>query len=201
MRDVITIDVSHFSRFNPGRRAPVWWGIIGLILIEASVIAAFIATYFYLRLMSDQWPPAGLAPPELFWPSLSLVLLLTSCVAMWWSGKAISANKNAQFIASIFTAVTLASLVLVIRWQQFQEFDFRWDDHVYGSVVWTLSGFHFVHVTSAIVGTAVIGILGLKGYFDARQQIGVIVDTLYWNFVALAWIPLYLVLYWMPRWT
>jgi cytochrome c oxidase subunit 3 len=200
MRDVITVDVSDFSRFNPGRRAPVWWGIIGLILIEASVIAGFIATYFYLRLMSDQWPPPGVSPPELFWPTLSLVLLLISCVAMWWSGKAISSNKNAQFVACVFTAVTLATLVLVIRWQQFQELDFRWDDHAYGSVVWTLSGFHFVHVVSAVVGTAVVGILGLIGYFSPKQQIGVIVDTLYWNFVALAWIPLYLVLYWVPRW-
>lgn len=200
MRDVVTVDASGFSRFNPDRRAPVWWGVLGLVLIEASVVAGFVATYFYLRLMSNEWPPAGVSPPDMLRPSISVGLLLASSAAMLIAGRAISKNKNKPFVILIFTAVALNTLVLVLRWQQFQLFDFRWDDHAYGSVVWTLSGFHFIHVVSAIIGTAVIGILGLKGYFDSRQQIGVIVDTLYWNFVSLAWLPLYLVLYWVPRW-
>lgn len=201
MRETIVFDVSDFSRFNPGRQAPVWWGMVGLILIEASVVGGFIATYFYLRLMSSQWPPAGVTPPELFWPTLSTLLLLTSAVTMWWSSKAIVKEKYNQFVIAIFLSVALAGTVLLLRWQQFQAFDFRWDSHAYGSVVWTISGFHFTHVVSALVGTAVVGILGIKRYFNPRQQIGVIVDTMYWNFVSLVWIPLYVMLYWVPRWT
>jgi cytochrome c oxidase subunit III len=90
-------------------------------------------------------------------------------------------------------------VVLVIRWQQFQNFEFSLDQHVYGSLVWTISGFHFLHVVSAAIGTAVVAILGMMGFFSSTQRIGVVVDTLYWNFVALAWIPFYLILYWVPR--
>jgi cytochrome c oxidase subunit 3 len=48
-------------------------------------------------------------------------------------------------------------------------------------------------------GTAVVFILSLRKYFDKDRQLAVVVDTLYWYFVCVAWIPFYLVLYWAPR--
>lgn len=200
MHERFVIDVSGFSRFNPGRQAPVWWGILGLILIEASVVAGFIVSYFYLRLMSEAWPPSGLDAPPLLLPTLSMLLLLASSGTMWWGSVAIAQARYRQFVWAMFTSVALACTVLVARWHQFQQLDVRWDEHVYGSVVWTLMGFHFIHVVSAAMGTTVVGILGIERYFTPRQQIGVIVDTMYWNFVAVVWIPLYVVLYWVPRW-
>lgn len=200
MREVIVHDVSGLSRLNPDRKAPIWWGILGLIVIEATVVAGFIGTYFYLQLANASWPPPGVEPPALFWPTVTLILLLCSTGTMTWASKALVAEKYRHFNIAVFASIALAGTVLVVRWQQFQAFPFRWDEHAYGSVLWTISGFHFAHVVSALIGTAVVGLLGLKRYFTPRRQIGVVVDTMYWNFVALVWIPLYLVLYWSPRW-
>lgn len=200
MQNIVTVDASRFSRFNPSIRAPVWWGVVGLVVIEAAVVSAFIAAYFYLQLMSDAWPPEGVEPPDMLRPSIAVALLLGSGTAMLLAGKFIRNNRNTPFVIFIWMAVILNCLVLVVRWQQFHVFEFRWDEHAYGSIVWTLTGFHFIHVVSTIIGTAIIGILGMKHYFDPRQQIGVIVDTLYWNFVSLVWIPIYIVIYWTPRW-
>ena len=193
-------DVSDYARLLPDRRAPIWWGIVGLILVETSVIAGFIATYFYLVIMNEAWPPPNVEPSPLVAPTIALGLLLASCLTMWWAGRMVKQGRNTPFVIGVFSSVVLASAVLVLRWEQFQLFAFRWDEHAYGSVVWTITGFHFTHVVSAVIGTAVVGILGLRGFFTPRRQIGVIVDTLYWYFVALAWIPLYVVLYWVPRW-
>ena len=93
----------------------------------------------------------------------------------------------------------MASIVLVLRSLELMAHDFAWDNHPYGSIVWTMTGFHFVHVVSAIVGTAAVTWLAWRGYFTRERQLGVVVDTLYWYFVAGIWIPLYLVLYWEPR--
>lgn len=194
------VDVRDFPRLIPSNKAPIWWGIVGLILIEATVVACFIAAYFYLQIMNAEWPPAGVEPPPLPLPTLSLVLLLASCYTMYLAGKLISKGKQGAFVAAIAASVALASAVLVLRWMQFGLFDFRWDEHAYGSIVWAITGFHFTHVVSAVIGTFVVGILGLMGFFTPARQIGVIVDTLYWYFVGLAWIPFYLVLYWAPRW-
>lgn len=192
-------DACALTRLSHSRGAPIWWGIIGLILIELSVVSAFSISYFYLQMMNETWPPPGFAPESLTLPTLTLALMLTSCVTMYLASKAIDNNKVSHFVIYTFTSVALAGTVLLLRWQQFGEFDVRWDEHVYGSLLWTISGFHFIHVVSAAIGTAVIGGLGMKGFFSKERQIGVVVDTLYWNFVAIAWIPFYFVLYWVPR--
>jgi heme/copper-type cytochrome/quinol oxidase subunit 3 len=33
-----------------------------------------------------------------------------------------------------------------------------------------------------------------------RRFVDVAENSFYWNFVVLTWIPIYLVLYWSPRW-
>jgi len=38
------------------------------------------------------------------------------------------------------------------------------------------------------------GLVEGKRFTDASENAG------YWNFVILAWIPIYLVIYWAPRW-
>jgi cytochrome c oxidase subunit 3 len=140
-----------------------------------------------------------LTPPEWIWPTVNVVLLLLSGVSMLWAGRGNNRNNQSIFVAGTAISVLLACLVLVFRTLEFQALGFRWDSHPYGSIVWTMAGFPHVHVASAIVGTAVVTLLGWIGYFHKERQIGVIVDTIYWNFVALAWIPLYVVLVWVPR--
>lgn len=200
MSERFVIDVSDFSRYTKGHDAPVWWGILGLILIEMSVVSAFTISYLYLQMSNDQWPPPGVAVPAVVLPTITLLLMLVSCVTMYLAGRAIDKNRVKAFVIYTFTSVFLAFTTLAVRWNKFHALEFRWDEHVYGSLVWTITGFHFIHVVSAAIGTAVIGLLGVLGYFNSNRQIGVVVDTMYWNFVALAWIPFYLVLYWAPRW-
>jgi cytochrome c oxidase subunit 3 len=195
----IVVDVRDFSRFPLRRVAPMWWGIIGLIIIEMMVVLTFTVSYFYLQMRAEQWPPPEVPLPDTIIPSFSLGILLVSCITMYLAGRAIDRNQVKRFVVYTLSSVFLAGLVLILRWQKFEELRFRWDEHVYGSLVWTLSGFHFVHVVSAAIGTFVIAIAGMIGYFNKQRQIGVIVDTMYWNFVALAWIPFYFVLYWVPR--
>lgn len=199
MRRTAGIDVSGFSRFNPDSRSPLWWGIIGLITIEATVVAFFITSYIYLALAADQWPPAGMDPPPLLWPSVNVGLLLLSSLTMYWAGRGIRQGKQRQLALGVTASVVLACIVLVLRTLEFMNFGFDWKSHAYGSLVWTLAGFHYVHVVSIVVGSAVVALLAWRGYFTRERQIGVVVDTLYWYFVSLVWIPLYFTLYWFPR--
>lgn len=200
MTTVADIDVRALPRFQRGNEAPLWWGIVLLIAIEATVVANFVASYLYLRMEAPQWPPAGIEPPPLLWPTISLVLLLSSCVTMWLAGRFINQDRRWPFVAAIWASVALDSLVLLLRWWQFEQFQVGMRASAYGSILWTITGFHFVHVVSAVIGTAVVGVLGMLGFFNSKRQIAVVVDTMYWYFVSIAWVPFYLVLYWVPRW-
>jgi cytochrome c oxidase subunit 3 len=195
----VVVDATEFNRFPLRRVANMWWGIIGLIAIEMTVVLTFTASYFYLQMRAEAWPPPDVPLPDVIMPTFSLGILLVSCITMYLAGRAVDSNQIKRFVVYTLSSVFLACMVLILRWQKFGELRFRWDEHVYGSLVWTLSGFHFIHVVSAAIGTFAIGILGIFGYFNKQRQIGVVVDTMYWNFVAFAWIPFYFVLYWVPR--
>ncbi|MCT7376281.1 cytochrome c oxidase subunit 3 [Chelativorans salis] len=191
-------DARELTRFAH-KTHPLWWGILGVVTIEATVVASLIASYFYLRMDAEAWPPPGVDPPGLLFPTINLVLLVTSSGTMYWAGWGINRENKLVLTLGTSASVALASLVLVLRGIELSDLGFLWNSHPYGSIVWTMMGFHFVHVVSAIIGTAVVAFLAGIGYFTRERQLGVVVDTLYWYFVAGIWIPLYLVLCWAPR--
>lgn len=194
----IDFDASELSRFAP-KTHPLWWGILGAVSIEFSVVAALLTSYFYLAAQAPAWPPEGVGPPPLFWATVVLVLLPLSSFTMWWAGKGSDAGRRRQLALGVTASVVLASLALVARGVQMAQFGIGWNDHAYGSILWTVVGFHFTHVVSAIVGTAAVAVLAWRGYFTPERQLGVVVDTLYWYFVAGVYVPIYLVLYIAPR--
>lgn len=197
----VALDVRDWPRFHPTHKHPLWWGILALIAIETTVVACFITSYFYLRLVTPDWPPpgAGAEALPLFWPTVEVGLLLASAGAMYGSTQAINKNLNVQAAFALTLALALDCAVLATRWQQLDVLPFRWDDHAYGSAVWLLSGFHFVHVASAVIGTSLVWLLALLRYWTPQRQLGSTIDAMYWYFVSFIWIPIYFTIYWTPR--
>ncbi|MEI4469732.1 cytochrome c oxidase subunit 3 [Frigidibacter sp. MR17.24] len=198
MRVRVAVDANQLDRFAPHTH-PLWWGILGAVAIEAAVVATLLTSWFYLATQSAAWPPEGTAPPPILWPTVVLCLLPVSSMTMWWAGKGSDAGDARRLSLGLALSVLVACLVLGVRAVQMTAFDIRWDAHAYGSMLWVITGFHFTHVASAIVGTAAVTVLSFRGYFTPSRQLGVVVDTLYWYFVAAAYLPIYLVLYIAPR--
>ena len=199
MKTVMEIDAGQLDRLAP-RSHPLWWGIAGAVAIELVVVANLLTSYFYLALGNEAWPPEGTNPPELLWGSLVVIALLLSAVTMWWAGRGSDAGNRTQLALGVTASCLLATMALGFRGLQFAAFETRWDEHAYGSIVWAIAGFHFTHVVSALLGTAVVAVLAWRGYFTPQRQLAVVVDTLYWYFVAGVSLPIYIVLFWVPRW-
>jgi cytochrome c oxidase subunit III len=198
MQTRIMVDASKIDRFAPHTH-PLWWGVLGAVAIEAAVVATLLTSYFYLAAQNPDWPPRGVAPPDLFWPTVVLVLLPMSSFTMWWAGKGSDRGDKRQLSIGVTASVLLAMLALAARSVQIAEFDASWNNHAYGSILWVITGFHYTHVVSAVCGTAVVSVLAWRGYFTPERQLGVVVDTVYWYFVAGVFLPIYLVLYIAPR--
>lgn len=199
MKTVVEIDAGALKRLTP-RTHPLWWGVAGAVAIEVVVVANLITSYFYLVAQNDVWPPEGTEPPEIVWASLVPIVLILSAFTMWWAGRGSDQGNRTQLSLGVTLSCLLATLALVFRGFQIADFDVRWDGHAYGSITWAILGFHFTHVVSAILGTVVVAVLAWRGYFTPDRQLAVVVDTLYWYFVAGVSIPIYLVLFWAPRW-
>lgn len=199
MNPVNTIDVSRLSRYNFGSQAPLWWGFLGMILIESTAIASLIASYFYLKMGATSWPPAGTEMPKLLLPTINTVILLASSVAMHRAAKSIDEGKQRPLAWGLMTGIALATVFLGIKAYEYSHLEYNWASHSYGSIVWGISIFHAAHVLSVVLKTIVLAYLAMNGYFNQQRRLGVTVNGMYWHFVVAAWIPLYVVLYWSPR--
>ena len=193
------IDVSRLSRYNFGSEAPLWWGFVGMIAIETTVIGSLVASYFYLKMGAVSWPPAGTEMPKVLLPTINTIILIGSSIAMHRADKSIDRGEQRHLIAGLIAGILLATVFLGIKAYEYSHVEYRWDTHSYGSIVWSISMFHAAHVLSVVLKTSMVAYLAVRGYFNQQRRLGVTVNGLYWHFVVTVWIPLYIVLYWSPR--
>lgn len=194
------IDFSRFPEGAADRRATLWWGIIGLILVETIVFATLVACWFYLRLGKESWPPPGIDPPELLVPTINALVLLASGFTMRWADRGVAKGNQVALRWGLVASIVLALGFLAIKAWEYSHLEYRWDDHAYGSIVWGITGFHSTHVTALILKTCVVATLAFKGRFHEEDRLAVTVNGIYWHFVVAIWIPLYTVLYLVPHW-
>jgi cytochrome c oxidase subunit III len=200
MTRTTALDVSHLPTFASGSRAPLWWGILFLVIIEAIVFSTFIATYFYLRFHAPNWPPAGEPLPELLLPTINTLVLIGSSLAVYYADSGISKEGDVKRLKiGISLAIVFSATFLVLKVVEYHDSDYFWDTHAYGSIVWTMVIFHSAHVASVLLKGIVVLVMAFRGHFTRYRHLGVQVNGIYWHFVVGIWIPLYLTIYWTPR--
>jgi len=192
------LDVAELPSYGFSHRSPMWWGTLGVMAIEGTVFALTIVTYFYLRSQSDEWPP-GLQPPKLLWGTLNTLILLASAIPNQWAKKAALQHDLAAVRRALVVCLAFALAFIVVRAFEFGALNCKWDSNAYGSVVWMLLGLHATHLVTDFADTAVLAVLMFKGPLEGKRFVDVSENAVYWDFVVLAWLPIYVVIYWAPR--
>ncbi|WP_187369449.1 cytochrome c oxidase subunit 3 [Baekduia soli] len=167
------------------RAAPSgWWGMLLLIGTEATLLAALVATYWYLRFRATSWPPPGVPEPKVVLPLILLGVLLATSIPMQAAARAartgrLSATRSLLILALLVQAGYLAVQIVELR---LDLLDFSPTRTAYGSAYFAMVVAHHVHVA---VGLALsLGMLGrLLGGLTEYRTIGVRAITLYWHFV------------------
>jgi cytochrome c oxidase subunit III len=193
------LDLSQLSPYANWTRATLWWGFIGLVVIEAAVFASFIATYLYLKAGSVSWPPAPHSPPELLLPTLNTAILIASSFVVHWGDKGIRVGDDRKLKIAMLGAVVMGTAFLVLKYVEYHDSEYWWDSHAYGSIIWAMIGFHSAHVAAVVLKAVVVDVLAFRGYFNKHRRLGAEVNGVYWHFVVVIWIPLYLTIYIVPR--
>lgn len=199
MNTQANIDASQLPDYASSHRATIWWGIVGLVVVEMTVFSTLIASFFYIQTNHAVWPPSGTAPPGLLLSTLATLILVCSTLPIYFADKAIRKGNTKPLKTLPIASVILALIFLAIKAYEFSHIGFRWDTHSYGSLVWTMIGFHTAHVLAVVLKTLVIIYLARRDYFNYERRIAVTVNGLYWYFVAIVWIPLYLTIYFGSR--
>lgn len=194
-----TLDVSHLPTEDVSSHDPLWWGQFTLVLIEASMFFILIAMYFYIRLSYDVWPPPGVQLPQLALCTVAWIPLLLSGVGSYLASEAAKKGDRRGMIIGLGINLGLGLLFLAMRGVSWWMWNFNWKTGAYGSIVWSLMWLHTVDAAADLVFTAVLIVALALGYTGPKQRLGVHVDSVLWYFVVLIWIPIYIVIFWGPR--
>lgn len=195
----LALDLSSLPDSPPDHRATLFWGIWGLVVVEGVVFATLVTSYFYLKIHNPEWPPAGTKPPDLWLPTLNLFILTLSSLPMHLADKGVKRDDQKALRFGLVCSIALAVTFLVIKVIEYSHIHYQWDTHAYGSVVWTITGFHSAHVLALILKTTIITIMAFRGRFHSDDRLPITVNGVYWHFVVVVWMPLYFTLYITPH--
>jgi heme/copper-type cytochrome/quinol oxidase subunit 3 len=181
-----------------GPRSLIWWGVLGFVLIEGMGFALAAGAYLFLMQHTTPWPPNG-TPPGLVESGIFLGLALLSEIPNVMADRAAHA-KDVPAIRLWLVVMSLVGLALMVaRWFEFQALNVGWTDNAYGSIVWAILLLHTTHVLTDLADTIVLTVFTFTHEVDTRRCSDVADGSFYWHFVVLAWLPLYALVYWLPR--
>jgi cytochrome c oxidase subunit 3 len=193
------LDVSELPSYAFGHQGLAWWGTVGFMVIEGSMFVIVLIVYFYLRLQVSDWPPS-LPNPDVSAGTANLLLVLLSCIPAALAKRAAEEMDLAK-VQRWLVLLTLCGMAnLVLRALEYPALNSRWDDNAYASITWLLLSLHTIHLATDVTDSAVLTALMFTGPVTPTRFVDVSDNSLYWYFIALSWIPVYLTVYFAPRW-
>lgn len=194
-----TLNVAALPDYAFGHQGLIWWGSVGFIVIEGSMFVMVLVTYFFLRTRVPEWPPS-LPNPALTYGTWHLVVMLASVVPNQLTKKAAERLDLRRVRLLMPVMIAFGVVLLVIRAFEFTAIGALWDANAYASIVWFILGLHTTHLATDLADTIVLAALVNTSFAEPKRLVDVSENALYWYFVVVTWIPIYLTIYFAPRW-
>jgi cytochrome c oxidase subunit 3 len=195
---------------HAGQPQGVNTALLGMLLFigsELMFFAGLFGAYFNTRAtalgLGQPWPPAGLEDviePGIV-PVAATIILVASSFTMQWGVSRIRKGDRTGMNRAL--AITLLMGVVFLGMQAYDyltlvsEHGFGINSGIYGTLFFTMTGFHGAHVFGGVVGIGIILLRGVNGQFSAKHHVAVEAVSAYWHFVDIVWIFLFSTLYFL----
>lgn len=200
-RPRVVLDVSVLPDTVFGNRDILWWGTLGFVVIEGFTLVLCAMAYVYLMQNFASWPPEHTPRPSLGVPTLNLALMLASLPLAFMVHRAAKRHELGRVrvglaicsvVVAMFTALRIVELVVSLN--------VKWNTNAYGSAQWLVVGSH-----ASLLMVQMVEVIGIAIMFWIapleRKHFSDVADAMfYWYFMVLAWVPLYVLCYLIPRW-
>ena len=199
MKTQVVLDVAPLPESSFGSRTLTWWGTIAFMSLEGMGFALAVGAYLYLRVLQPTWP-MNEPLPDLVPGTIVTIILLFSAIPNYF----LEHWARAYDLRKVRMGLVLMSLLgiapLIVRAFEFPALRVRWDTDAYGSIVWFLLALHTTHLITDVGDTIVLSVLMFTRHGKNPRRFSDTSDNaFYWDFVILSWLPIYFVLYWLPR--
>ncbi len=183
------------------RNAPGWWALVVSLLVDGSLFASLVFAYFYLWLGTDTWPPPGMhaGSGSVAWAALTLLGACWACAAVLPRVLRRAGGRGLAWPMGL--AALCGAGFLWLQWQAVAAGTGAPTVHAYASVVWTLAGFHAVHVGVAILVGLFAAARGWRGHVSVERALEQRIAGALWTYAAAQGAVAWAVIHLFPEWT
>ena len=183
----------------PRQRPIGWWGMVMLIATEATIFASLLASYFFIRAGSAEWPPAGIEAPKLERIAVFTVVLLASSIPLIVAERAIKRGRVQRVRWLLAVSFVMGLAFLIHQGIEYEDLHFGIKDNAYGSLFYVITGLHGLHVLIGLLMSLVVQAKAAVGRITAERHETLRVFSMYWHFVDVVWIFVFSSLYISPH--
>jgi heme/copper-type cytochrome/quinol oxidase subunit 3 len=184
-----------------GPRDLMWWGTLGFVLIEGFTLVLCAAVMVYLTQNYPTWPPENTPLPSLGVPTAQVVVMLASLPLMWWLRGAAHAFDHGKVRLGLVAATLFNAAFVALRAVELLvSLNVRWDTNAYASAQWLVLGAHATLLLVELVEVGGVMLMFWLAPVEERHFSDVADLSFYWFFMVLAWVPLYVLCFLVPRW-
>lgn len=179
------------------KRGVGWWGVLSLIVTEAALFGYLLFSYYYFAIQL----PKGWSPephPKLVLSGPDTVVLLLSSVFVWQGEKGVKTGARGRALIGLGGGVVLGVVFLIVQYFEWKSKFFSIRSGPYGSLFYTITGFHMMHVGVGVIALALAWFWTSRGYFDRVRHSTVSIIAIYWHFVDAVWIFIFSTFYLSP---
>nr|AEX37732.1 cytochrome c oxidase subunit 3 [Pseudogarypus banksi] len=198
-RDV-SLEASYIGEYSSFSIYNLKIGVLMFIISEVMFFLSFFWGLFHMKLAPPfmggaLWPPFMVIPfNPVDIPLLNTLILLTSGLTATLAHFFLKMNKK-KFMTFIFLSIILGLYFTTLQSWEYFNAKFTITDSVYGSIFFTATGFHGLHV---ILGSSFLMIILYRSYIfhtNKIYHIGFEASLWYWHFVDVVWLFLFTFLY------
>ena len=170
-------------------------GMLLFIISEVMIFGAFFTAYFFIRVVThDPWPARGTVLLEGV-AGVNTAILISSSLTIHWALVSVRKGNRFGLKAGMVSTFLLGLTFLSIQINEYIHIGFAPQDSAQGTIFYSLTGLHGVHVAIGLCALLIVTIRSFRGHYSADHHMGLEVPGIYWHFVDAMWIVVYTTVY------
>jgi cytochrome c oxidase subunit I+III len=188
-------DGLHLPVYVSGRHSHSTWAMGVLLLVDATIFASLVFSWFYLWTQSQgPWPPAPSALPAWHTSVAVAALWIASGAALVWAGRLL---HRRLFTEAVLAGAVCAVAATALHWSVYADIDPA--AHGYGALVYAGLALQALHALVAIAMGAYTLARRYSGRLDAARRVTFDNTCIFWLYTSAQGAALVLVLEAAPR--
>jgi cytochrome c oxidase subunit I+III len=163
-----------------------WWAMVVLMLVDGTVFASLVFSYFYLWTVGGgAWPPAGVELPASGWVLAAALGWALSSALFAWAGRALPAAGSGQgaFRVALLVAIALMLAAYCTDLYGLYHAGIRPSQSAYAAVVYGVLAWQGMHVAVLLYMTVYTLARSWCGLLDRERRVTFDNTRLFWHYM------------------